>query len=63
MTRGLCPQQLEATLQIALDGCERRIECCRNLFGRQIFLVAKDQCGPLRFGQGRQQLFEASVQR
>ena len=63
MVLSLCPQQLQTPLQVALDGCDRRVQRGRNLFRRQVFLVAKDQRGALRLGQRREQLFQARGQR
>ncbi len=63
MNRGLGPQQLESALQMALYRGQRRPECGRNFFRRQILLIAKNQCRALPLGHSGEQPFHAVGQR
>src|ERR1035438_8965694 len=60
---GFGAEQLQAALQVAFDGGERGLERSRDFFRGQVFLVAENECGALRLGQGGEQVFEARPER
>src|SRR5271157_688068 len=62
MICSLGSQQLQAALQMALHGGQRRFQRSRNLFRRQVLLVAENQRRALRLRQRRQQLFQTRTQ-
>src|SRR5208337_2594372 len=59
VNRGFGPQQLESALQMALHGGQRRAQRGRNLFRRQILLIAENQRRALRLGHGGKQALHA----